>query len=105
MYLGTKNALKEEEERVEAWETKKESKAWERYQLLVYLTFCYVLKHRLKVTRLRLFFCKKKVVKHLKYLIQAIELRSSEVLLFSHILFLMAKYLMGYKKTQINKYC
>ena len=55
LYLGTKNALKEEEERVEAWETKNESKAWERYQLLVYFTFCYVLKHRLKVTRLRPF--------------------------------------------------
>ena len=25
LYLGTKNTLKEEEERVEAWETKKES--------------------------------------------------------------------------------
>ena len=60
LYLGTKNAPKKEEERVEAWETKKESKAWEQYQLLVYFTFCYVLKHRLKVTRLRRFFvCKK----------------------------------------------
>ena len=29
-YLSTKNALKEKEERVEAWETKKESKALER---------------------------------------------------------------------------
>ena len=76
---------------MDALGTKKESKARERYQLLVYFTFCYFLKHMLKVTRLRRFFFVKGV-NHLKYFIQAIELRSSELLLFSHILFLMAKY-------------